>query len=198
MRITKRLFKLTRVSCFSDLTLNGRTEFKICVDRVGEDSSVEPSEIETVRNALNQALAAPAVLPPRYNDHAPILVEGCPKPKFLSDELVSYRERNELQSKLVVGDSLGPKTMSPYRAFVYFTEPDAYAASFGKEPYATSSEEYGCDGDVCGAVTRAIYIPYDNVPMDGLRYGLMEVLNLRSEQQVKDLLQDKLYPKTTP
>ena len=81
---------------------------------------------------------------------------GCPAPRVFElalreGRVLDYRERTEL-----VQENIAPSyaDLNPYRFFLYLVEPAAYAAAFGDEPYAVSSEEFVSQA-ICIGFTEA-------------------------------------------
>jgi hypothetical protein len=164
----------------------GRPDFRVCVDRIGDDAEPGLDDVALVRMALNQALTDAPYLPPFYEEHPAIIGIGCRSPMFLSDERIGFEDRHSLRSGQIVGSDDGRETMSPYKVSVYFTEPEAYAVAFGNAAYATSSEEYGCRGDVCQTVTGGIYAPDGDLAEEDLAFALRISLGLFSLQEARD------------
>lgn len=180
------------------LYLAGRDEFSICVDAAGE-ASVTDAQVDAVRTALELALRRAleiasdrlSEIPSEYA--SPVFVRGCPDAAVLAaaqaGEQLDRRERNSMRRDQLIGD-LGPSAPSPHRAFVYFVDAGTYSAAFGADPYISTSEEFVCEG-ICAAVTRALYVPV-GAQNDVIQDGLLEVLNLLTAQQIRDLWQDRL------
>ena len=110
---------------------------------------------------------------------------GCPPPRVLElalreKRVLDYRERTEL-----VRENITPSLadLNPYRFFLYLVEPAAYAAAFGDEPYAVSSEEFICQG-LCMSVTEAVYVP-TGAPSEHIEAGFLEVLSLLTGEQIR-------------
>ncbi len=187
------------------LYLAGRDEFSICVDAT-EGESATTAQVDTVRKALELALPrAVEIAPDRLSEvpsqyAAPTFVRGCPSADVLTaalaGEQLDRQERNSMRRDKIIGD-LGPSATSPHRAFVYFVDSGTYSAAFGADPYISTSEEFICEG-ICRAVTRALYVPAD-AQNEVIQDGLLEVLNLLSGQQIRDLWQDRLnVPTASP
>ena len=110
---------------------------------------------------------------------------GCPAPRVFElalreGRVLDYRERTEL-----VQENIAPSyaDLNPYRFFLYLVEPAAYAAAFGDEPYAVSSEEFVCEG-ICMSVTEAVYVP-TGAPSAHVEAGFLEVLSLLTGEQIR-------------
>ena len=172
------------------LYLAGRDEFSICVDGAGEASSTT-AQVDAVREALGLALGRLSEVPTQYA--VPNFVQGCPDAAVLSaalaGEQLDRRARKGMTREKIIGD-LGPSTISPHRAFVYFVDPDTYSAAFGTEPYASTGEEFVCEG-ICSAVTRALYVPV-GTQNEVIQDGLLEVLSLLTLEQLQDLSREGL------
>ena len=187
---------------FSDFYLSGREEFSICVDAVG-DAQFSEDHISVVSDALDAALdraleIAPDRLeriPVEYSD--PVFVEGCPKARLLSKSLKSQRPldrytRNDMHPELVVGEP-GASGLSAHREFVYFIDSDTYADAFGTEPYADASEQWGAQGHVVWALTRAIYLPED-ADSRAIQDGFLVTLNLITASELRDYYSAVIQP----
>lgn len=172
------------------LYLAGRDEFRICIDSAGQ-AVLQGGEEQFVQHAMAGAFARLADVPTDYQD--PRYDVGCPAPRVLGNGRIGYLERNTLRARSqIIGDPLGPTDASPYRVFVYFTDSDTYAESFGSEPYASTAEEFLCEGDFCGPITRAVYVPAGSVQQGVLANGLLETLYLLTGDQVERLLEQEL------
>ncbi len=172
--------------------LGGRAEFSICVDGT-EGASATTAEVDAVREALELALSRLKEVPAAYA--SPVFVRGCPNATVLSavlaGEELDYWERNTPRDRnQIIGDDLGPPGPNPHRTFVYFVGSTVYSAAFGTEPYVSTGDEWICEG-ICDAVTRALYVPV-GAQNDVIQDGLLEVLNLLTGQQIRDLWQDRL------
>lgn len=178
--------------------LGGRGEFSICVDGT-EGTPVTTAQVDAVRKALDLALnRALEIASDRLSEvpsayAAPVFVRGCPDATVLSaalaGEQLDRRERNSMRRDKIVGGP-GLSAPSPHRAFVYFVDSTTYSAAFGTEPYVSTGEEWVCEG-ICHPVTRALYVPV-GAQNDVIQDGLLEILNLLSGQEIRDLWQDRL------
>ncbi len=177
---------------FSDFYLSGRDEFSICVDAVGDAQST-PDHIALVREALETALdralqIAPDRLeriPDAYSD--PVFVDGCPKPRLLSNSLASERPfdqryRNSLRKDAYVGGP-GGEPLSAHKYFVYFVDSDTYADAFGTEPYAGASEQFSTTG-IIYSVTLALYVPEGAASHD-IQDGFLATLSLNTSSELE-------------
>jgi hypothetical protein len=179
----------------TDALLFGRPDFRICVDRVGAEG-LEPTtgDLEEVTQAVRQALAAAPYVPAEYQ--TPIVELECPKSEALSNGPLDYYERNSSRDEVpVIGKA--PDAPSPHRAFVYLTDPARFAEVFGEGPYATASEEYGCQGGLCLPVTHGVYVPIGS-PIRPISDGLRAALGLLTEEEVRDQAQRQAQPPRTP
>jgi hypothetical protein len=66
---------------------------------------------------------------------------------------------------------------SEHGVFVYFVSPEAYASSFGSEPYGLAEEEIFCRLDFCIGVTPGLYVS-TSISGDVLGQGLLKALGL--------------------
>ncbi len=139
----------------------------VCVDGAG-GIEVSEDQVEAVERVLDMALAGATHLPgvPSVGRQ---VVKGCPQATALTGEPLTAGDRHSILSpaiRLLPGDA-----PSSHRLFVYFTEPDLYAATFGDDEFAWVDAELECEGDPdntpahfedvpeCQPVTQALYFP---------------------------------------
>ena len=157
--------------------VTGRTHLSLCVDGAA-GLSVADSGVATVRQALEDALATVTNVPAQYTQRE--VSTGCPPPRRLISKPMDFYDRHDTDYPdfhTVIGEPGGPVAASEHRVWVYLMSPDTYASSFGTEPYATTTEEFSCGGDVCFGVTSGLYLPTSINP-EAMHEGLLRVLGL--------------------
>ena len=119
---------------------------------------------------------------------------GCPAPRVLDLALREGRVVDHRESTKMLQENIASSVadLNPYKFFLYLVEPAAYAAAFGDEPYAVSSEEFICVG-ICMSVTRAVYVP-TGAPSAHIEAGLLEVLSLLTLEQILQQRADLAVP----
>jgi DNA-binding CsgD family transcriptional regulator len=157
----------------------------VCVDGAG---GIEASEVQVqaVEQALDTALARATHLPGVLSVERRV-VQGCPPATALTGEPLMGGDRHSILSpaiRLLPGDA-----PSPHRLFVYFAEPELYAATFGDDQFAWVDAELECEGDPdntpahfedvpsCPPVTEALYFP-PSIEPDMLLFAVRGVLML--------------------
>lgn len=160
------------------LGASNRTHLSLCLDGAG-GLSVSGTEVRTVRQTLEAALAGVSDLPPQYSE--PTVSLGCPPPVALTGKRLGMHDRFsmvDIPSRFTrLPDIAPPGVPSPHRLHVYFVPPDVYAASFGGDAYAVTGEEMICKGDVCTWVTEGLYLT-PSVSSDVLRRALLTPFGL--------------------
>ena len=153
------------------LLVSNRTHLSLCVG--GEDGSdVSDTDLDAVRTALEEGLAAQPEIPPEYSQRE--VTAGCPPP---SEPLgTPERERTiGLQSPhFSSGDG---DTPSEHLVFVYLISTELYETTFENESYAFVPAEFGCSGDQCWPVTTGLYLP-SSATSAVMREGLLDSLRL--------------------
>ncbi len=126
--------------------LSGRSYLSLCVD--DGTGGASDDAVETVKQALDTALAAEVYLPSQYDRRE--VTAGCREP---SASLGTPTSEGNLHGS-------GTDVLSDHAVFVYLIDPSLYEATFGDDLYARGlSEERVCKVDVCMAVTRSLYVP---------------------------------------
>lgn len=153
------------------LRVDSRSQLSLCVDG-SNGLSVSDNEVDRVRDALETVIAGADDPPSEYDDRAVSL--GCPPPVALTGQPLSRSDRHSFGVSPRALESASEA--SRHRFHVYVVPPEVYVTSFGGEAYATTSEEFICDGDVCTSLTRGLYITpstSSDVISRALRAGLV-------------------------
>ena len=147
--------------------VTSRTEYIACVDG-GVGPSATTGQVAMVGRALDQAFAVFPHIPHR-------VIAGCQPPRALTGTRLSASAREFGRHARFVTPAEPP---SAYVLAVYFVPADVYEASFeAAYPYAVTTEERLCEGDVCRAVTGGLYVT-PAVTTEQLRYAFEDLVGL--------------------
>lgn len=143
--------------------LEDRLLLSLCVD--DEAGGLSDEAVDMVREALEAVLAAEAELPSAHERRE--VTAGCPAPAVPLGTPTKDRGMHGIEVN-VPGD---------LTVFVYLIDPTLHTATFGDAPYALGEGERVCQGDVCFAVTTALYLP-GSVSAELLQTALADSLGL--------------------
>ena len=156
----------------SRLISNNRTHLSLCVG--GEDGTgASEADVEAVRVALEQGLAAQAEIPPEFSQRE--VTSGCPLPSVpLGDRASGVGE---------FGDNVDEP--SEHLLFVYLIPPELYSSTFDSEPFVNGSAQFVCEYDQCTKATMALYLP-SSATNEDIRQALLDTLRLLPREPIPD------------